>query len=108
MARPTIPEAEKRRTVPFRMTKLDYRALTLLMKLHDTTIQEHLRNALNQYVERTLADVAPQVDFKLPSTYELGSWSDEAFNAWLSKLGNRNPEAAPRRGFKIKPVEATA
>lgn len=113
MPRPNVPEAEKRRTVPFRMNHLDYRTLTLLLYVTDTTIQEHLRAALNAHLERKLKELREQVDFHIPSSYDLGAWSDDAFNAWLKQIGSLapkqkaqdKPKVAPaRRGLRTTPV----
>lgn len=93
MARPTIPEVDKKRTVPFRMTKPDYRRLMALMKIKDRTIQEHLRDALDDYLDEELARIARVVSFPIPSAYEFGSWSDDAFNRWLDSIGQLDPTA---------------
>ena len=108
MARPSIPEAEKRRTVPFRMTKPDYRALTILMRVTDTTIQEHLRNALSKHVDEAINQLRGDVEFKIPSAYEIGSWSEEAFNNWLETIGKRNPQAQVKRPGGIRMTKVAA
>jgi hypothetical protein len=101
MARPSIPETDKKRTVPFRMTKPDYRRLMVLMKIKDRTIQEHLRDALDSYLDEELDRVAKDVSFKMPSGYEMGSWSDSAFNDFLGSIGSRQPgEAKPATRIK--------
>lgn len=110
MARPSLPESDKKRTVPFRMTKPDYRALMTAMKLTDTTIQEHLREALRSYLEAELKRLAGQVSFKLPSSYEMGAWSDDQFAAFLASIGRRKPagEAPSRPRFARRPATAVA
>ena len=118
MARPTLRDSDKRRTVPFRMGKPDYRALLMLMKLSDRTIQEHLRDALDKHVQDTTAEIQEQVSFKLPSPYELGAWSDDAFEDWLARIGQVKPgqppkvPEAPKPAFKrrmqINPARASA
>lgn len=90
MARPAIPETDKKRTVPFRMTKPDYRQLAMLMKLTDTSIQEHLRVAMRDYLATQIDEIAPKVSFKLPSSYELGSWSDSQFGTFMDSIGKRH------------------
>lgn len=97
MARPAIPETDKKRTVPFRMTKPDYRGLTVLMKITDTTIQEHLREALHAHLDRELKRVGEGLTFKLPSTYEMGAWSDDAFGQFVGKIGATAPSIEPKR-----------
>lgn len=95
MARPSIPETDKKRTVPFRMTKPDYRRLMALMRIKDRTIQEHLRDALDDYLDTELEKVGRVVSFPIPSAYEFGSWSDDAFNRWLESIGQLDP--APKK-----------
>lgn len=111
MARPSIPETDKKRTVPFRMSKPDYRALATAMRLTDTTIQEHLRKALTDYLERELKRLAEGVSFNLPSPYEMGSWSDSQFSTFLDSIGKRlvdNPAYDDRTGKTYAETKAQA
>ena len=95
MARPSVPDVDNKRTVPFRTTKPGYRALMMFMKLKDITIQEIIREAVEVRLDQLHAEMSKKIDMHIPTPYELGTWSDDRFNAWL---GLHRPARGGRPG----------
>lgn len=86
MPRPMMPESRKLRTIPTRMTKPQYRALLALLEITGASIQEMLRESLNDYIAKRRQElVAAGVRF--PSEYVLGEMPDSGFARWLEGEG---------------------
>lgn len=82
MARPVVPDLEKKRTVPLRLTKPQYRALGVLMEVTGETIQELLREGAMTVIAKRRQEIEKQ-GVTLPGEYALGEMSDDQFNEWL-------------------------
>ena len=106
MARPSVPDALKARTVPLRMTKPQYRALAALLELTGDTIQEQLRMAAKDWIEKKRQELA-QAGVDFPSEVWLAEMSDHQFLRWLeAEPGNRPkaPEPRKRGGLRTQPA----
>lgn len=109
MARPYVPDSEKRRTVPLRLNKPQYRALSALGEVTGETIQEQLREATKDYLSKKRAELGKD-DVTFPSEYWLGEMSDAEFQKWLDSHGARPKEPVRRKpgGFARKEAAAAA
>ena len=108
MARPVVPDADKKRTVPLRLTKPQYRALSALLEITGDTIQEQLRLATKLYLKAMREELGrDNIDF--PSELWLGEMTDDQFNAWVAAHGKRpkEPERRKPSGFR-RPAQAAA
>lgn len=109
MARPTVPDVDKKRTVPLRLTKPQYRALSAILEITGDTIQEQLRTACKLYIRAMREELAKdKIDF--PSELWLGEMSDDAFQNWVESHGNRpkEPERKKPGGFRRSTAHAAA
>lgn len=97
MARPVVPDVDKKRTVPLRLTKPLYRSLGILLEVTGKTIQELLREGTEDLVKKYRAKLT-EADVTIPSEYWVGEMTDDQYNAWLAAHGNR-PQEPRRRGF---------
>lgn len=91
MARPVVPDVDKKRTVPLRLTKPQYRALSALLEVTGDTIQEMLRDATKDYIAKRRGEMQA-VNVEFPSEYWLGEMTDDQFNDWIRSHGSRPKE----------------
>lgn len=106
MARPILSDMEKKRTVPLRLTKPQYRALSLIIAITGDTIQELLRTGATQIISVKRKEIeAAGVPF--PSELALGVLSDDQFQALVDNPGT--PAKEPRKGgFRRTTAQAQA
>src|SRR5262245_34825323 len=109
MARPFVPDVDKRKTVPLRLTKPQYRALSAIASITGDTIQEQLREATKLYLEHRRDQFSRRDNIAFPSEYWLGEMSDNEFQHWLDSEGNRPKEPVRKPGgFRTKPAAVAA
>lgn len=108
MARPFVPDIDKKRTVPLRLTKPQYRALSALLEITGDTIQEQLRFATKLYL-RSMRDELGKDGVDFPSELWLGEMTDDQFTAWVAAHGKRPKEPERRKSrFGTRPAQAAA
>lgn len=108
MARPFVPDLEKKRTVPLRLTKPQYRALSLIIAITGDTIQELLRTGATQVIASKRKEIET-AGVPFPSELALGVLSDEQFQALVDNPGTptKEPERK-KRPFGTRPAQAAA
>jgi len=105
MARPTVPDVDKKRTVPLRLTKPQYRALSAILEITGETIQEQLRDATRIYLE-TRREELNRDGVAFPSPFWLGEMTDDQFNAWLKAAPRPQEPERKKPRFGTRPAAA--
>lgn len=98
MSRPVVPDMEKKRTVPLRLTKPQYRALSLITAITGDTIQELLRTGARVVIDAKRVEIE-KAGVPFPSELALGVLSDDQFQALVDNPGAPAKEQ-PRKGFR--------
>jgi hypothetical protein len=107
MARPVVPDAEKKRTVPLRLSKPQYRALSAILSITGDTIQEQLRIATKMYLGAMREELG-KAKVALPSEYWLGEMSDDEFNHWIDSMPRPKEPERKKARFGARPAQAAA
>jgi hypothetical protein len=107
MARPFIPDVDKKRTVPLRLTKPQYRSLGVIGAVTGDTIQELLRTGASQIISSKLKEIS-EAGVTLPSEYAIGVMSDSQFDELIANPGRVRPQTKKPGGFNRRPTENAA
>lgn len=105
MARPVVPDSLKARTVPLRLTKPQYRALSALTEIMGDTIQELLRSGAKLIIDQRRQELQ-EAGVEFPSEYWLAEMSDSQFQSWLDAQPGARPKAPERKrlGLRAQPA----
>jgi hypothetical protein len=109
MGRQAVPENERYRTVPTRLPRGTYRALTLIWRITGDTLPELTRQATTDYVRKRLKELTLELpEGYLPNQNALNTLSDRDFEAVVQKNAPAETAPAPgrRRGFIREAAEA--
>jgi hypothetical protein len=107
MARPFVPDSLKRRSVPVRLSKPQYRAFSAYAKVLDTTIQNLLRAAAEKHLQ-TLRQRVDESGINFPSEIALAEMSDDQFYDWLDNRKAPVPQVNRERRFSRRPARTEA